>query len=582
MSLLLHDFALTPNIPNKQMKSMLSLYLKVKFLTKSVLQNAREMAKREIFGLPHVNVQYATGLKTEMEAQGHNVLLIERDARYVRLMLERVVLQEEIELQKMNKVNMTANEKQTFLEEWREDNALLLMDGGLSLPAEGGEESKFFTGIIFSPSYCKDAVPELQDVYQVDACHLEFGKYTLYSLYGTTANCNTFPIAFAILFGNECREGWTMFFTAVRQWHPTFNKCQTTLISDQAKGLIDSIEEVMNLVGHFFCSYHRRQNIRTKVRGGSGPYSCMWMYNKLMRANNVEELNEIKHQHSSHMSDKALRYLNTINDHQQYPCARVSMGEDICMYQRSASSSVESMNNANKSVRARTAVDPVNSCLLLLQKENERFLSHRVDAYEWKDELTPHGVKLRNEIFKKVEYCEYSISIVNGIERVTCTVARVGKVARECYFLVVPIMDSVFGGCTCGSPKVNGVPCHHMIAVVKSSRVEGLTSTNAMPCWWYTKKWRNQYPQGQIGSNINMSSLTANHTADPTWRYCQPSIAPRKAGRPKTETRFKSPVELTKQKKAKVSVQQEMTKESKKAARMKKGEKLAKKRKTSD
>jgi len=81
------------------------------------------------------------------------------------------------------------------------------------------------------------------------------------------------------------------------------------------------------------------------------------------------------------------------------------------------------MKNSSKLVRARTAVDPVNSSMLLLQKENERFLSHRVDAYEWMEELTPHGVKLRNEIFKKVEYCEYSISIVNGIERVTCTVA---------------------------------------------------------------------------------------------------------------------------------------------------------------
>ncbi len=68
-----------------------------------------------------------------------------------------------------------------------------------------------------------------------------------------------------------------------------------------------------------------------------------------------------------------------------------------------------------------------------------------------------------------------------------------------------------------------------------------------------------------------MSSLTANHTADPTWTYCAPSIVPRKTGRPKTEKRFKSPVELTKQKKAKVSVQQEMENESKKAARMKKG-----------
>jgi hypothetical protein len=115
VSLLLHDFALTPNIPNKRMKSMLSLYLKLKFSTKSVLQNAREVAKREKFGLPQVNVQYATRLKTEMDAQGHNVLLIERDASYVRPMLERVVLQEEIELQKMNKVNMTAKESRHSL-----------------------------------------------------------------------------------------------------------------------------------------------------------------------------------------------------------------------------------------------------------------------------------------------------------------------------------------------------------------------------------------------------------------------------------------------------------------------------------
>ena len=140
-------------------------------------------------------------------------------------------------------------------------------------------------------------------------------------------------------------------------------------------------------------------------------------------------------------------------------------------------------------------------------------------------------------------------------------------------------MDSVFGGYTCGAPKVSGVQCHHMIAVVKSSRVEGLTVTNAMPIWWSTKKWRNQYPQGQKCTNINMSTLTTNHKADPTWRYCPPSIAPQKSGRPKTAKRFKSPQELTTQKKAKVSNQQQMENESKKAAKMKKGEKQGKKKK---
>jgi hypothetical protein len=92
VTLLLHDFAQTPNIPNKEMKKMLSIYIKGKFLTNSLLQNARENAKIQIFGLPHVNVQYATALCAEMEAQGHNVLLIEKDAWHVCLMLERIVL----------------------------------------------------------------------------------------------------------------------------------------------------------------------------------------------------------------------------------------------------------------------------------------------------------------------------------------------------------------------------------------------------------------------------------------------------------------------------------------------------------
>ena len=61
------------------------------------------------------------------------------------------------------------------------------------------------------------------------------------------------------------------------------------------------------------------------------------------------------------------------------------------------------MNNTKKTVRARTAVDPVNSTMLLLEKENERFMRHMAEAHEWMEELTPHGIKLHNDIFKKVE-----------------------------------------------------------------------------------------------------------------------------------------------------------------------------------
>jgi hypothetical protein len=65
---------------------------------------------------------------------------------------------------------------------------------------------------------------------------------------------------------------------------------------------------------------------------------------------------------------------------------------------------------------------------------------------------------------------------------------------RNCFFLKEPNGGSAFGGCSCGILYTDGIPCHHMVAVVKSSRIEDLTATNSMPVWWTTECWRNQYP----------------------------------------------------------------------------------------
>ncbi len=118
---------------------------------------------------------------------------------------------------------------------------------------------------------------------------MNFGKYTLYSCYGITANCNAFLVAIGIIFGNEDKHG-----------------CE--------------LEEFMN--------------------------------------------------------EKALRYLALVNDYQQFPAARVKFGLDqgveVCMFQQSSASTAESMNAAHKGVRDRTAVDPINTLLLLLKLEARR------------------------------------------------------------------------------------------------------------------------------------------------------------------------------------------------------------------
>ena len=125
---------------------------------------------------------------------------------------------------------------------------------------------KFMSGIFISISAAQRVVPHLQRVFQADACHMNFGKYTLYSCYGTTANCNTFPVAMAILFGNEDKEGWVQFWNFALSLHPSLDLEDTTIITDQAKGLKEALAEVLPGAGHFLCSFHRLQNIAKIVK----------------------------------------------------------------------------------------------------------------------------------------------------------------------------------------------------------------------------------------------------------------------------------------------------------------------------
>jgi hypothetical protein len=54
-----------------------------------------------------------------------------------------------------------------------------------------------------------------------------------------------------------------------------------------------------------------------------------------------------------------------------------------------------------------------------------------------------------------------------------------GHKERMCFFLKKTDGGSVFGGCSCGIPHTDGIPCYHMVAVVTLSRIEGLNTTNS-------------------------------------------------------------------------------------------------------
>ncbi len=71
-------------------------------------------------------------------------------------------------------------QKIQFVKNWKVKHHSMLVEGGLE---NGTALHKFVSGIFMCTSAAKQNVPLLQTVYQANAAHMNFGKYTLYSCY---------------------------------------------------------------------------------------------------------------------------------------------------------------------------------------------------------------------------------------------------------------------------------------------------------------------------------------------------------------------------------------------------------------
>ena len=106
-----------------------------------------------------------------------------------------VVINEEVCKRKAAGTNATAlGTKQgamAFVNQWKSDNADFIVEHF------GTEDTNwhFVQGILFATSTSRRTVPNLQSLIQADAAHLRFGKYTLFSAFGITAEAQCSSLA---------------------------------------------------------------------------------------------------------------------------------------------------------------------------------------------------------------------------------------------------------------------------------------------------------------------------------------------------------------------------------------------------
>jgi hypothetical protein len=207
--------------------------------------------------------------------------------------------------------------------------------------------------------------------------------------------------------------------------HPSFNRADIiTIVTDQDKGSMGAIEEVVPAVGHFFCLWHHHKNIIKQCGGASGrvPYSAQWVYNKLVEGRSVEHFDKLCDRYFPLMDRRDLQYLNNIPDHAQYPVKRCEQG--AYMYHRQTSQGSEVMNAANIEQRAKGAVCPVNAAMLTIKTECCRYKAQHSSAWSLENEFSPRGEKEYSEVFDGINYRDFTINVVDPKEAWECSVMR--------------------------------------------------------------------------------------------------------------------------------------------------------------
>ena len=128
------------------------------------------------------------------------------------------------------------------------------------------------------------------------------------------------------------------------------------------------------------------------------------------------------------------------------------------------------MNNANTKIRDQTAINAINTALLLLKMEGDRFEEQCQDA--WSDrngDLIPIILKIFNEI-NQMPISRFWVSTEEKASEYVRIVKDIqGRLIEET--VTVPKDDtfgSRFGKCSCRTMQTDSMPCIHMAVVAKS------------------------------------------------------------------------------------------------------------------
>jgi hypothetical protein len=157
----------------------------------------------------------------------------------------------------------------------------------------------------------------------------------------------------------------------------------------------------------------------------------------------------------------------------------------------------------------------VNAAMLSIKAKCKWFRSQQAAAWSSSNKLTPRGGQEYKEVFKGVNYRDFTMNIVDrGNNWWEISVLRNVVGGRQSDTVTIPKEPTkglYFGRCTCGLAQRDAILCKHMAAVVVSSQIPVLSQTNIMLFWWTHAHWQEQLGKDVLRNALQTWSLSGRN-----------------------------------------------------------------------
>lgn len=332
----------------------------------------------------------------------------------------------------------------------------------------------------------------------LNGCFLKgFCKGQLLAAIGRDGNNNIFPVAWAVV-ESESKESWRWFLELLMHDLNYTQGHGLTIISDQQKGLMPAIAELLPLCEQRNCARHVYANLR-KLSGGAQLKTVFWEASKA----------STKAQY-----DEAMKRMNDDNP----------AGHDYCVAQNpnawarshfqtfSCCDNVD--NNMSETFNGVIIESRAKPIITMLEEIRHycmvRLRTKREEVEKWKSDIAPRMMK---KLDNNIRYSHYWDCFYNGEHEY--------EVRRNDDGYVVNLVSKT---CACRMWALSGIPCAHACSAIyhKGHKPE------AYVAHWFTKDGTLKSYQ-YFMKGLNGMPLWPKGHGDPIL----PPIERRMPGRPK-------------------------------------------------